>query len=230
MGRLTGKRFLFVSEVFDPAGGGGVKAISQHFRRLHEEGAEVIVITMTPTYTDKDITYPFTIHRLLEPVSSVDYTPTQLLKLIYSSLGQNTEKVISKAKEYPQQYFHYLCGYGSFGALDINKVFTTLKEYFHTAVTHIFQYDPPFYEDSVDHWANPPSLDCDIQIVCSPVWAERISGGSIIIPVIPIINTLDIPDSPLIPWEERKYDFGFMNPLTHKGFTLVLKLVDTHTS
>jgi len=225
IGRLTGKRFLLVVDVFDPAEGGGVKAISQHFRRLHEEGAEVIIITTTPAYTDKSNNNPLTIHRILEPVSSIDYSPTQLLDTLYTSLGNQTDKVINKAKEYPQDYFHYLCGYGSFGALDINRVFTTLKEYFHTAVTHIFQYDPPFDDDRVEHWANPPALDCDLQIVCSPVWADSISDGSTIIPVIPIISALDIPDQTPIPWEDRKYDFGFMNPLPHKGFTLVLKLI-----
>ena len=227
MGLLTGKRFLFLSEVFDPAGGGGVKATSQHFRRLHEEGAEVTVITLTPTYEDRDISYPFTIHRILEPVSSIDYSATKLFNLIYSSLGDNTDKIIDKAKDYPQDYFDYICGYVSFGALDVNNVFTILKEYFHSAITHIIQYDPPFHIDSVDHWKNPPKLDCDLQIVCSPVWSDIIGGDSLVVPVIPIINPIDIPESSLIPWEDRKYDFGFINTILHKGFNTVLKLISS---
>ena len=225
MGLLTGKRFLFLSEVFDPIGGGGVKAISQHFRRLHDEGAEVTVITLTPKYVDRDISYPFTIHRILEPVSSIDYTPTKLANMIYSNMGNNTDKIIDKAKEYPQEHFHYICGYGSFGALDINNVFTILKEYFYNAITHIIQYDPPFHIDGVEHWNNPPKVDCDIQIVCSPIWSNIIGGDSLVVPVIPIINHLDILDAAVIPRKDRKYDFGFMNIITHKGFNTILKLI-----
>ena len=112
MGLLTGKRFLFLSEVFDPIGGGGVKAISQHFRRLHDEGAEVTVITLTPKYVDRDISYPFTIHRILEPVSSIDYTPTKLANMIYSNMGNILIRLLIRPKNTHKNIFTTFVGMG----------------------------------------------------------------------------------------------------------------------
>ena len=52
MTRLKGKHILYITEIFHPASGGGEKATYEHMCKLHEEGAEITVITATPDYLD----------------------------------------------------------------------------------------------------------------------------------------------------------------------------------
>ena len=47
MSRLQGKSILYITEIFHPASGGGEKATYEHLLNLHNEGAEITVITAT---------------------------------------------------------------------------------------------------------------------------------------------------------------------------------------
>ena len=83
MQRLKGKKFLYLTEIFHPASGGGEKATYEHLCRLHQEGAEITVITATPDYIDSEHEYPFEVIRVADPLPKSEYTRPDLIGQAY---------------------------------------------------------------------------------------------------------------------------------------------------
>ena len=144
MSRLQGKSILYITEIFHPASGGGEKATYEHLLNLHKEGADITVITATPDYIDSAHEYPFTIHRVADPLPKSDYTRADLIGQAYVDYFHRAAKVIDIAKSYPKDKFDYLFCYGRYGPLTIGpNVFKRLFEgHFKDIVTVGLQYDP----------------------------------------------------------------------------------------
>ncbi len=226
MQRLKGKKFLYLTEIFHPASGGGEKATYEHLCRLHQEGAEITVITATPDYIDSEHEYPFEVIRVADPLPKSEYTRPDLIGQAYVDYFHRAAKVIDIAKSYDKDAFDYLLCYGRYGPLTIGpNVFKRLSEYFTDIITIALQYDPiPALGTS---WKIGVERGWSLTVLGSPVLVDIWDNVSNSIPVVPFITREDLPGEVTTPWEEREYDFGFINPTHHKGFNTVLKLISS---
>jgi len=226
MQRLKGKKFLYLTEIFHPASGGGEKATYEHLCRLHQEGAEITVITATPDYIDSEHEYPFEVIRVADPLPKSEYTRADLIGQAYVDYFHRAAKVIDIAKSYDKNSFDYLLCYGRYGPLAIGpNVFERVSEYFKDTFTIALQYDPiPTLGTS---WKIGIDRGWSLTVLGSPVLVETWDNVSNTIPVVPFITREDLPGDTLVPWEDRPYDFGFINPTHHKGFNTVLKLISS---
>lgn len=226
MVRLTGKSILYVTEIFHPASGGGEKATYEHLLRLHEEGAKITVITATPDYTDSTHEYPFEVIRVADALPSSEYTRPDLIGQAYVDYFQRAGKVIDIVKSYKQSDFDYLYCYGRYGPLTLGpNVFKVITEYFKDIITIGLQYDPiPSMGTS---WKHGIDRGYSLTVLGSPVLVDTWSNIKNSIAVVPFINRDDLPGTSIVPWDERPYDFGFINPTHHKGFNTVLKLISS---
>lgn len=226
MVRLTGKKVLYVTEIFHPASGGGEKATYEHLLRLHGEGAKITVITATPDYIDSTHKYPFEVIRVAEPLSSSEYTRPDILGQAYVDYFQRAGKVIDIVKSYKRDDYDYLYCYGRYGPLTIGpNVFQVITEHFKDIITIGLQYDPiPSMGTS---WKHSIDRGYSLTVLGSPVLVDTWSNIKNSIAVVPFINRDDLPGKDIVPWDERPYDFGFINPTHHKGFNTVLKLISS---
>tara|TARA_B110000211_G_scaffold176653_1_gene199608 strand:- start:393 stop:1628 length:1236 start_codon:yes stop_codon:yes gene_type:complete len=224
--RLKGKKILYITEIFHPASGGGEKATYEHLLRLHNEGAVITVITATPDYSDSTHIYPFEVIRVAESLPSSEYTRPDLIGQAYVDYFQRAGKVIDIAKSYPKDYFDYLFCYGRYGPLTLGpNVFQVIDEYFNKIITVSLQYDPmPSIGTS---WKHGIDRGHNLTVLGSPVLVDTWDNISNTIAVVPFINREDLPGTSIVPWEDRPYDFGFINPTHHKGFNTVLKLISS---
>ena len=225
MGRLKGKSILYITEIFHPASGGGEEATYEHLLNLHKEGADITVITATPDYIDSTHTYPFDVLRVADPIPKSEYTRADLIGQAYVDYFHRASKVIDIAKSFPKDKFDYLFCYGRYGPLTIGpNVFKRLFEgHFKDILTVGLQYDPiPSLPMS---WKQGINRNYNLTVLGSPVLVKEWDTVNNTIAVVPFITDDDLPGDELTPWEDRPYDFGFINPTHHKGFNTVLKLI-----
>jgi hypothetical protein len=77
------------------------------------------------------------------------------------------------------------------------------------------------------NWRHGIDRGYSLTVLGSPVLVDEWDNISNAIAVVPFINREDLPGTTLVPWDERPYDFGFINPAHHKGFNTVLKLISS---
>ena len=227
MSRLQGKSILYITEIFHPASGGGEKATYEHLLNLHKEGAEITVITATPDYIDSTHEYPFEVIRVADPLPKSEYTRADLIGQAYVDYFHRAAKVIDIVKTFPQDKYDYLYCYGRWGPLTIGpNLFKRISEqYLKDIITVGLQYDPiPSLPMS---WKDGISRGYNLTVLGSPVLVDEWDNVTNAIAVVPFITDDDLPGplDGMVPWEDRPYDFGFINPTHHKGFNTVLKLI-----
>ncbi len=226
MTRLKGKHILYITEIFHPASGGGEKATYEHMCKLQEEGAEITVITATPDYLDSTHEYPFEVIRVADPLPRQKYSRADLVGESYRDYFHRAAKVIDIVKTFPKDKYDYLFCYGRWGPLTLGpNLFKRISEqYLKGIITVALQYDP--ISSLPNAWQDAGiNRGWNLTVLGSPVLVDTWDNITNSIPVVPFITDSDLPTKPIVPWEDRPYDFGFINPTHHKGFNTILKLI-----
>ena len=224
MVNLNGLRILYVSRLWLPFAG-GAELEGHHFvTKLIQEGAEVEVVCFYPhdaIDSAIDITYPIT--RLYDP--DLQYTAgSENEYLSHHDYDANRARLFQFLSEGDEEgRWDAVIHFGDLGPADFN--YSNQRQF--TKWINIGRiWDPPtslnkgwedwpwrlqydltlfptqYHVQATEHYNNEPAM------TLPPAHIE----------VKENIDTLD-------GWEERPYDFGFINAIPHKGLNMVMKLI-----
>ncbi len=218
--KLKGIRFLYVSRLWLPLAG-GAELEGHHFvSRLISQGAEVEVVCFLPEDAIESktlLTYPIT--RIVHP----DLSHTDL-KSVNKYNDWNCSHLYDYLSEGHQQgKWDVVIHFGDLGPGDFNysnhKIF---KEWLNIGRI----WDPPTsLNQGWQDW--PWSLQYDMMLFPTQYHVsetERYNNEpKMVIP--PAHTEVTDPIESLDGWNDRAYDFGFVNAIPHKGLNMIMKLI-----
>ena len=215
MGKLKGIRFLYVSRYWLPMSGGAELEAHNFVSRLISEGADVEVVTFHPVESE-GLEYKVT--RIVHPDFDPEATDSDRYSYqwydwnrsrLFDHLSEGSWDVVIHFNDLGPQDFGYSNHHRFKDWVNIGRIWdppVSLNKGWSEWPWHL-GYDllllpTQYHYDTTGLNSNEPAM------VLPPAGVETLSN----------IDELDDLDS-------RPYDFGFINPIHHKGVELVAKLV-----
>lgn len=215
MGKLKGIRFLYVSRYWLPMSGGAELEAHNFVSRLISEGADVEVVTFHPVESE-GLGYKVT--RIVHPDFDPEATDSDRYSYqwydwnrsrLFDHLSEGSWDVVIHFNDLGPQDFGYSNHHRFKDWVNIGRIWdppVSLNKGWSEWPWHL-GYDllllpTQYHYDTTGLNSNEPAM------VLPPAGVETLSN----------IDELDDLDS-------RPYDFGFINPIHHKGVELVAKLV-----
>lgn len=215
MGKLKGIRFLYVSRYWLPMSGGAELEAHNFVSRLISEGADVEVVTFHPVESE-GLEYKVT--RIVHPDFDPEATDSDRYSYqwydwnrsrLFDHLNEGSWDVVIHFNDLGPQDFGYSNHHRFKDWVNIGRIWdppVSLNKGWSEWPWHL-GYDllllpTQYHYDTTGLNSNEPAM------VLPPAGVETLSN----------IDELDDLDS-------RPYDFGFINPIHHKGVELVAKLV-----
>ena len=215
MGKLKGIRFLYVSRYWLPMSGGAELEAHNFVSRLISEGADVEVVTFHPVESE-GLEYKVT--RIVHPDFDPEATSSDRYSYqwydwnrsrLFDHLSEGSWDVVIHFNDLGPQDFGYSNHHRFKDWVNIGRIWdppVSLNKGWSEWPWHL-GYDllllpTQYHYDTTGLNSNEPAM------VLPPAGVETLSN----------IDELDDLDS-------RPYDFGFINPIHHKGVELVAKLV-----
>ena len=215
MGKLKGIRFLYVSRYWLPMSGGAELEAHNFVSRLISEGADVEVVTFHPVESE-GLGYKVT--RIVHPDFDPEATDSDRYSYqwydwnrsrLFDHLSEGSWDVVIHFNDLGPQDFGYSNHHRFKDWVNIGRIWdppVSLNKGWSEWPWHL-GYDllllpTQYHYDTTGLNSNEPAM------VLPPAGVETLSN----------IDELDDLDS-------RSYDFGFINPIHHKGVELVAKLV-----
>lgn len=215
MGKLKGIRFLYVSRYWLPMSGGAELEAHNFVSRLISEGADVEVVTFHPVELE-GLEYKVT--RIVHPDFDPEATDSDRYSYqwydwnrsrLFDHLSEGSWDVVIHFNDLGPQDFGYSNHHRFKDWVNIGRIWdppVSLNKGWSEWPWHL-GYDllllpTQYHYDTTGLNSNEPAM------VLPPAGVETLSN----------IDELDDLDS-------RPYDFGFINPIHHKGVELVAKLV-----
>lgn len=215
MGKLKGIRFLYVSRYWLPMSGGAELEAHNFVSRLISEGADVEVVTFHPVESE-GLEYKVT--RIVHPDFDPEATDSDRYSYqwydwnrsrLFDHLSEGSWDVVIHFNDLGPQDFGYSNHHRFKDWVNVGRIWdppVSLNKGWSEWPWHL-GYDllllpTQYHYDTTGLNSNEPAM------VLPPAGVETLSN----------IDELDDLDS-------RPYDFGFINPIHHKGVELVAKLV-----
>ena len=220
--KLKGIRFLYISCLAYPFNGGAELELHDFVTRLQSEGADVEVVTWMPLLDSDDSHLPYKIHRLISEEDAQTFA---------------TDEWISNSQVFMQRNFNKLIAFLDNDDWDV---------VIHFGITGPSSFDYNLHRVFKDKWINigriwdlPPQLNngwedwpwsFKYQLLLLPTkyhidaTSTHNSEPKMLLPVAAVNSTKNVSIDEE-EWNSRPYDFGFVNPISHKGIGLVLNLI-----
>ena len=223
MGKLKGIRFLYISRYWIPFSG-GAELEGHHFvQRLMSEGAEVEVVTFHPVELDDRFDVDYKITRIVHP----DFDPeaTKYDAYAYQWYDWNRSELFNHLLEgHENKSWDVVIHYNDQGPQDF---LYGKHERFKTSWLNIGRiWDPPVaLNNGWEDW--PWRLGYEMMLFPTQYHYDATGKNNdepaMVLPPAKVEVSSNIEE--LDDLDSRPYDFGFVNPIYHKGIGMVAKLI-----
>ena len=224
---LEGLRILVMADLYAPFQGGGEKSTQWLIQRLHDCGAHIEVVTMTPEMAGRDVDLPYAVHRFpaVESPCSPDLIPT--LQNNEGFYGCTAEMLAEVSQWDP---FDVIIGYrywgGYLGLMSPIRVLSELWKvpfgtYWHDpgGVTNSHAPHPVFY-------ANFELFNSQHYQQVADEALDSMNQATRTFWMPPPLDPEDLSSYHYLAdeWQNRPYDFGYINCSWTKGLSTVQRL------